>query len=149
VLFLTGDTLGADSTAFLAQCGQPWLYKPCNAAAIRHATQQMLHTAATGAGVTGEAAADTGKPLPEAGTLSIVQRGHRYQVRYASNNPYAPDHPMRECGDKDTLDVLLHSLGMEAEAMQDACTIAQQGGVAALYLLVAPEQIQTCFHPTA
>ena len=44
VLFLTGDTLGAESTAFLAQCGQPWMYKPCNAADIRTAIQQMLHT---------------------------------------------------------------------------------------------------------
>jgi two-component system NtrC family sensor kinase len=44
VLFLTGDTLGAESTAFLGQCGQPWVYKPCNAADIRTAIQQMLHT---------------------------------------------------------------------------------------------------------
>jgi len=44
VLFLTGDTLGAESTAFLEQCGQPWVYKPCNAADIRTAIQQMLHT---------------------------------------------------------------------------------------------------------
>jgi len=44
VLFLTGDTLGAESTAFLEQCGQPWMYKPCNAADIRTAIQQMLHT---------------------------------------------------------------------------------------------------------
>jgi CheY-like chemotaxis protein len=43
VLFLTGDTLGADSQAFLEQCGQPWVYKPCKAAAIRTAIQQMLH----------------------------------------------------------------------------------------------------------
>jgi CheY-like chemotaxis protein len=43
VLFLTGDTLGADSQAFLEQCGQPWVYKPCNAADIRTAIQQMLH----------------------------------------------------------------------------------------------------------
>jgi CheY-like chemotaxis protein len=43
VLFLTGDTLGADSQAFLEQCGQPWVYKPCNAAGIRTAVQQMLH----------------------------------------------------------------------------------------------------------
>ena len=40
VLFLTGDTLGADSQAFLAQCGQPWVYKPCKAADIRTAIQQ-------------------------------------------------------------------------------------------------------------
>jgi CheY-like chemotaxis protein len=43
VLFLTGDTLGAESTAFLEQCGQPWVYKPCNAAEVRSALQQMLH----------------------------------------------------------------------------------------------------------
>ena len=43
VLFLTGDTLGADSQAFLEQCGQPCVYKPCTAADIRTAIQQMLH----------------------------------------------------------------------------------------------------------
>jgi CheY-like chemotaxis protein len=42
VIFLTGDLLGAESTAFLAQCGQPWLAKPCTAAAVRSAIQQML-----------------------------------------------------------------------------------------------------------
>jgi CheY-like chemotaxis protein len=51
VIFLTGDTLGAESTAFLQQCDQPWLPKPCNAAAVRSAIQQALHAApvATGA----------------------------------------------------------------------------------------------------
>ena len=43
VLFLTGDTLGAASQAFLEQCGQPWVYKPCTAAEVRSALQQMLH----------------------------------------------------------------------------------------------------------
>jgi len=43
VVFLTGDSLGADSTAFLAQCGQPWLLKPFHAAVIRRAIQQVLH----------------------------------------------------------------------------------------------------------
>jgi CheY-like chemotaxis protein len=42
VIFLTGDAMGADSTAFLQQCGQPWLIKPCNAATVRSAIQQML-----------------------------------------------------------------------------------------------------------
>jgi CheY-like chemotaxis protein len=37
VIFLTGDTLGADSMAFLKQCGQPWVPKPCTAPAVRHA----------------------------------------------------------------------------------------------------------------
>jgi CheY-like chemotaxis protein len=43
VIFLTGDTLGAESTAFLEQCGQPWLHKPCGAAEVRSAIEQMLH----------------------------------------------------------------------------------------------------------
>jgi CheY-like chemotaxis protein len=42
VIFLTRDTLNADSRAFLEQCGQPWLPKPCTAAAVRRAIQQML-----------------------------------------------------------------------------------------------------------
>jgi CheY-like chemotaxis protein len=46
VIFLTGDTLGADSTAFLAQCGQPCLYKPCTAAEVRGLLQQVLGAAA-------------------------------------------------------------------------------------------------------
>jgi CheY-like chemotaxis protein len=44
VLFLTGDTLGADSMAFLERSGQPWVAKPCHATTIRSAIQQMLHT---------------------------------------------------------------------------------------------------------
>ena len=43
VIFVTGDTLGADSTAFLVQCGQPYLYKPCTAAEIRSTIQQTRH----------------------------------------------------------------------------------------------------------
>jgi CheY-like chemotaxis protein len=42
VIFLTGDTLGAESTAFLQQCAQPWLPKPCTVAAVRSAIQQVL-----------------------------------------------------------------------------------------------------------
>jgi CheY-like chemotaxis protein len=41
VIFLTGDTLGAESMAFLAQCGQSWLQKPFTAAALRRALQQV------------------------------------------------------------------------------------------------------------
>jgi CheY-like chemotaxis protein len=40
--FLTGDVLSADIRKFLAQCGQPCLYKPCHAAEVRSAIQQML-----------------------------------------------------------------------------------------------------------
>ena len=38
-----GRYLDADSQAFLAQCGQLWVAKPCNAATIRSAIQQLLH----------------------------------------------------------------------------------------------------------
>ena len=44
LIFLTGDALSADIRAFLAQCGQPYLYKPCYAAEVRSAIQRMLHT---------------------------------------------------------------------------------------------------------
>jgi CheY-like chemotaxis protein len=46
VIFITGDTLEAESTAFLAQCGRPALTKPCPAAAIRQAIKQVLDTEA-------------------------------------------------------------------------------------------------------
>ena len=42
MIFLTGDTLGEDSQAFLDKCDQPWLYKPCTAAAIRTVIQDVL-----------------------------------------------------------------------------------------------------------
>jgi CheY-like chemotaxis protein len=42
IIFLTGDTLGVESQAFLAQCGQPWLLKPCRVAEVRTAMAQIL-----------------------------------------------------------------------------------------------------------
>ncbi len=45
VIFLTGDILCADSRAFLEQCGQPWLAKPCTIAAVRSAIQHLLQAA--------------------------------------------------------------------------------------------------------
>jgi CheY-like chemotaxis protein len=44
IIFLTGDTLGVDSQAFLAQCGQPWLPKPCGIDEIRTVMAQVLPT---------------------------------------------------------------------------------------------------------
>jgi CheY-like chemotaxis protein len=138
IIFLTGDTLGAASTTFLAQCGQPYLYKPCTAAEIRDTMQQVL-------GVVGRA---TGEALPEDGTLSIVRRGASYQVRYAANNPYADEHAPWLCSDEDTLGAVLAQVGIEAEALQHACAVARQGWVAVLRLCVAPAQLQTCVCPT-
>ena len=45
VIFLTGDILRDTTRAFLHQCGQPCLYKPCEAAAIQQAITQVLHAA--------------------------------------------------------------------------------------------------------
>ena len=42
VLFLTGDTMHGESLAFLEACGQPWLKKPCGAAMVREAVQQLF-----------------------------------------------------------------------------------------------------------
>jgi CheY-like chemotaxis protein len=42
VIFLTGDTTRETTTAFLHQCGQPWLYKPCGGAEVVRAIEQML-----------------------------------------------------------------------------------------------------------
>jgi CheY-like chemotaxis protein len=42
VIFITGDTLNAVSMAFLEQCGQPWLSKPCTIAMVQNAIQQVL-----------------------------------------------------------------------------------------------------------
>jgi hypothetical protein len=42
-LCLTGALLRADRTAFLEQCGQPYLVKPGNAAEGRSVMGQVLH----------------------------------------------------------------------------------------------------------
>jgi CheY-like chemotaxis protein len=45
VIFLTGDSRAADHQAFLAQCGRPWLDKPCAIAVLRSAIAQVLERA--------------------------------------------------------------------------------------------------------
>jgi two-component system, NtrC family, response regulator GlrR len=45
VIFLTGVSEEADSAAFLAQCGQPWLRKPYSMAALRPVIEQVLRHA--------------------------------------------------------------------------------------------------------
>jgi CheY-like chemotaxis protein len=150
MIFVTGDTLGVESTAFLAQCGQPCLYKPCTAADVRRAIQQRLGFAtSTGTDTPGEGGTDQGESMPEEGTLSILRRGEAYHVCYASTNPYAQEYPVRVCPDEATLRALLHALGIDAAALQDACAVARTGSLAILRLLVTPRQRQACFGPTA
>jgi len=45
VIFLTGVSDEAETQAFLAQCGQPWLRKPYPIAALRSAIQQIVEGA--------------------------------------------------------------------------------------------------------
>jgi hypothetical protein len=90
----------------------------------------------------------TGEALPEDGTLSIVRRGAGYQVRYAANNPYAAEHAPWTCPDEATLCAWLAQVGIEAEALQHACSVARQGCVAVLCLRVAPAQLHPCLCPT-
>jgi two-component system NtrC family sensor kinase len=42
VIFLTGDTEGETSRAFLTQCGRPWLQKPSPIMTIRRVIQDVL-----------------------------------------------------------------------------------------------------------
>ena len=86
--------------------------------------------------------------MTEEGTLSIVRRGTGYQIRYASNNPYAPDRAPRACYDADTLEAFLHQLGTESETIEQAYAAVQRGGVAVLRILLSSGQIQAFFHPS-
>jgi len=97
----------------------------------------------------GRAVADQGERMTEEGTLSIVRRGTVYQVRYASNNPYAPDRAPRACHDADTLRAFLHHLGTELENIEQASVAVQRGGLAVLRILLSFEQIQACFRPSS
>jgi CheY-like chemotaxis protein len=47
VIFLTADSMRGESLAFLEQCGQPWLSKPCHITAIRSAIAQVLRAIAS------------------------------------------------------------------------------------------------------
>jgi CheY-like chemotaxis protein len=49
VIFLTGESSAAETRAFLAQCGRPWLSKPCTIAALRRTIQQVLQSAGAAA----------------------------------------------------------------------------------------------------
>jgi hypothetical protein len=83
--------------------------------------------------------------MTEEGTLSIVRRGRVYQVRYASNNPYAPDRAPRACHDADTLRAFLHHLGTELENIEQVYAAVQRGGVAVLRILLSLSRFRHAF----
>jgi len=87
--------------------------------------------------------------MTEEGTVSIIKRGPRYQMRYASNNPYGRECQPRVCPDEEHTGALLHHLGAEEMTIQQACADVSKGGMAVLRLVVSAEQTQRVFRPAA
>ena len=85
--------------------------------------------------------------MTEAGILSIVKRGHTYQVRYASSNPYDMDQPPYLCPDEGVMVTLLHHYGIDAWSLQQAMAVLGKGGVAVLPLVLSEAQRQAHFLP--
>jgi hypothetical protein len=83
--------------------------------------------------------------MTEAGILSIVRRGHTYQVRYASCNPYDMDRPPLQCPDEETLVTVLQDCGIDAWALQQAIAALRKGDMTVLPLVLSEVQIQTYF----
>ena len=83
--------------------------------------------------------------MTEEGTLSIVRRGTRYQVRYASNNPHDQERLPRACPDEAHLAALLHHFGTELAVMPQVCADVRQGKMVVLLVVVSAEQLQAFF----
>jgi len=81
----------------------------------------------------------------EEGTLSIVRRGHTYQVRYASDNPHEQDRQPYTCPDKAHLETLLHQYLLEPWAVQQAFTDLQRGGVTVFRMVCAARDVARLF----
>lgn len=83
--------------------------------------------------------------MAEAGILSIVRRGHTYQLRYASSNPYDMDRPPYPCPDEGALVTWLRHCGIDAWSLQQAVATLRKGGMAVLPLVLSEAQVQTYF----
>lgn len=83
--------------------------------------------------------------MTEAGMLSIVRRGHIYQVRYASSNPYAPECSPYLCPDESALIAALRYWGIDAWEQQQAVTTLRRGGVAVLPVVLSEAHRQAYF----
>ncbi len=90
---------------------------------------------------------DKEERMTEAGMLSIVRRGHTYQVHYASSNPYDMDRPPYQCPDEGALVTWLHHCGINAWSLQQAVAALRKGGVAGLLLVLSEAQRQAYFPP--
>ena len=85
--------------------------------------------------------------MTEAGILSIVRRGHTYQVRYDSSNPYDIDRLPYPCPDENAMVTLLYHYGIDAWSLQPAIAVLRKGGVAVLPLVLSEAQRQAHFPP--
>ena len=61
--------------------------------------------------------------MTEASILSIMRRGHAYQVRYASSNPYDIARRPYLCPDEGAMITLLHHSGLDAWSLQQAMAV--------------------------
>lgn len=146
VIFVTGDTWDVASTAFLAQCGQPWLAKPCTGTEVRCAIHHLLARATSPVPLRPvREASPRGSALPETGTLCILAEPPGYRARYASNNVQRPERQPVTCPDAAALTAVLHACGLDAWARQRACAELQEGRVAILPLVCTPTQLDATF----
>jgi hypothetical protein len=83
--------------------------------------------------------------MMEEGTLSIVRRGHTYQVRYASNNPYTMDHELSTHPDEGHVSAWLHHCGLDPWAIQQAAAELRHGRMAVLPVVWSPAQRHASF----
>jgi hypothetical protein len=86
--------------------------------------------------------------MHEEGTLSIVQQGYAYQVRYATNNPYGQERLPWACPGEAHLTAFLHAVGTETAVLPQVCATMRQGKMVVLLVTVSAAQLATFFPPT-
>jgi hypothetical protein len=83
--------------------------------------------------------------MAEEGTLGIVRLENTYQVRYASNNPHSMDRQYYQCTDEAELGAFLQQLDIDSWYINQVFAELWQGRLAALSIILSPEQIQEYF----
>ena len=83
--------------------------------------------------------------MTEEGTLGIVRLANAYQVRYASNNPLSMEGQHYQCTDKAELGAFLQQLEIDSWYIQQVFAELWKGRLAALSIVLSPEQIQEYF----
>ena len=83
--------------------------------------------------------------MTEEGTLGIVRLENTYQVRYASNNPHSMDRQHYRCTDEAELGAFLQQLDIDSWYIKQVFAELWKGRLAALPIVLSPEQIQEYF----